>query len=56
MRDIESRLIEDFRLKYIIYYIKLFVKHLFLEQRVRFELTVLGICSPLHWATLPPLH
>jgi hypothetical protein len=27
-----------------------------LEQRVRFELTVLGICSPLHWASLPPLH
>ena len=26
-----------------------------LEQRVRFELTVLGICSPLHWASLPPL-
>jgi len=25
-----------------------------LEVRVRFELTVLGICSPLHWATLPP--
>ena len=27
-----------------------------LEQRVRFELTVIGICSPLHWASLPPLH
>ena len=25
-----------------------------LEVRVRFELTALGICSPLHWATLPP--
>lgn len=25
-----------------------------LEVGVRFELTVLGICSPLHWATLPP--
>jgi len=25
-----------------------------LEVRVRFELTILGICSPLHWATLPP--
>ncbi len=28
----------------------------FMEQRVRFELTILGICSPLHWASLPPLH
>ena len=28
----------------------------YLEQRVRFELTVLGFCRPLHWATLPPLH
>ena len=27
-----------------------------LEQRVRFELTVLRICNPLHWASLPPLH
>ena len=26
-----------------------------MEQRVRFELTVLGICNPLHWASLPPL-
>ncbi len=25
-----------------------------LEVRVGFEPTVLGICSPLHWATLPP--
>ena len=25
----------------------------FVEVGVRFELTVLGICSPLHWATLP---
>ena len=23
---------------------------------MRFELTVLGICSPLHWASLPPVH
>lgn len=28
----------------------------FLEHRVRFELTVLGICNPLHWAALPPVH
>jgi hypothetical protein len=27
-----------------------------LEHRVRFELTGLGICSPLHWASLPPVH
>ena len=27
-----------------------------LEQRVRFELTGLRICNPLHWATLPPLY
>lgn len=27
-----------------------------MEQRVRFELTVLRICNPLHWAALPPLH
>jgi hypothetical protein len=27
-----------------------------LEHRVRFELTVLRICNPLHWATLPPVH
>ena len=27
-----------------------------LEYRVRFELTVLRICNPLHWATLPPVH
>ena len=27
-----------------------------LEQRVRFELTVLRICNPLHWTSLPPLH
>ena len=26
------------------------------EHTVRFELTVLGICSPLHWATLPRVH
>ena len=26
-----------------------------LEQRAGFEPAVLGICSPLHWATLPPL-
>ena len=32
------------------------VEAMFLEQRVRFELTVLRICNPLHWATLPPLH
>lgn len=25
-----------------------------LEVRVGFEPTALGICSPLHWATLPP--
>jgi hypothetical protein len=24
-----------------------------MEVRVRFELTVLRICNPLHWATLP---
>ena len=28
----------------------------YLEQRVRFELTALGFCRPLHWASLPPLH
>ena len=27
-----------------------------LEERVRFELTVLRICNPLHWAALPPFH
>ncbi len=27
-----------------------------MEQRVRFELTVLRICNPLHLTTLPPLH
>ena len=27
----------------------------FMEQRAGFEPAVLGICSPLHWATLPPL-
>ncbi len=27
-----------------------------LEQRVRFELTTLRICNPLHLTTLPPLH
>ena len=27
----------------------------YLEQRVRFELTALGFCRPLHWASLPPL-
>ena len=27
-----------------------------LEQRVRFELTILRICNPLHWTSLPPLH
>jgi len=27
-----------------------------LEERVRFELTTLRICNPLHWASLPPLH
>ena len=27
-----------------------------MEQRVRFELTVLQFCRLLHWATLPPLH
>ena len=27
-----------------------------LEQRVRFELTVFGICNPMRWATPPPLH
>ena len=27
-----------------------------LEHRVRFELTVLRICNPLHWASLPPVH
>jgi hypothetical protein len=29
---------------------------LYLEQRAGFEPAVLGICSPLHWAALPPLH
>jgi hypothetical protein len=28
----------------------------FLEQRVRFELTVFGICNPMRWASPPPLH
>ena len=28
----------------------------FLEHRVRFELTTLRICNPLHWTTLPPVH
>ena len=28
--------------------------HVLLEERVRFELTTLRICNPLHWATLPP--
>ena len=28
----------------------------YLEHRVRFELTVLRICNPLHWASLPPVH
>jgi hypothetical protein len=28
----------------------------FLEHRVRFELTVLGICNPLRWAAPPPVH
>ncbi len=28
----------------------------FLEQRVRFELTIFGICNPMRWATPPPLH
>ena len=32
------------------------IYNLILEQRVRFELTVLRICNPLHWASLPPLH
>ena len=27
-----------------------------LEQRVRFELTVEGVCNPLHWTTLPSLY
>ena len=27
-----------------------------LEHRVGFEPTVLRICNPLHWATLPPVH
>ncbi len=27
-----------------------------MEHRARFELAVLGICSPLHWASLPPVH
>ena len=27
-----------------------------LEQREGFEPPVLGICNPLHWAALPPLH
>jgi hypothetical protein len=27
----------------------------FMEQRAGFEPAVLGICSPLHWASLPPL-
>jgi hypothetical protein len=26
----------------------------YMDVRVRFELTVLRICNPLHWATLPP--
>ena len=27
-----------------------------LEQRVRFELTIFGICNPMRWASPPPLH
>ena len=27
-----------------------------MEQRAGFEPAVLGICNPLHWAALPPLH
>ena len=27
-----------------------------LEHRVGFKPTVLGICNPLHWVTLPPVH
>ena len=27
-----------------------------MEHRVRFELTILRICNPLHWAALPPVH
>ena len=27
-----------------------------LEHRVRFELTVLGICNPLRWASPPSVH
>jgi hypothetical protein len=30
--------------------------YLLLEHRVGFEPTVLGICNPLHWAALPPVH
>ena len=29
--------------------------YLYMEHRARFELAVLGICSPLHWASLPPV-
>jgi len=29
---------------------------LYMEHRVRFELTVLGICNPLRWAAPPPVH
>ena len=32
------------------------LRHWGMEHRVRFELTVLRICNPLHWATLPPVH
>ena len=27
-----------------------------MEHRVGFEPTALGICNPLHWASLPPVH
>jgi len=33
-----------------------FATGVLLEVRVGFEPTVLGICSPLHWATLPPYY
>ncbi len=29
---------------------------IFLEYRVRFELTVFRICNPVQWAALPPIH
>ena len=29
---------------------------IFLEYRVRFELTVFRICNPMQWAALPPIH